>query len=120
MSLFELLFPENENPQVWVLVDPDTNPWQKQLDNICAAEAEGVSAVLIGGSFLVHDDFDQVVLDLKNVTSLPVILFPGSSRQVSRHDDGILFTSLLSGRNPQYLIGEQVMAAPQIIKMNLS
>ncbi len=86
-----------------------------------AAEAErvGVKAILIGGSFIAHDGFDEAVKAVKGQVRIPVVLFPGSSRQVSKFADGILFMSLLSGRNPQYLIGEQVMAAPIIKRLGL-
>jgi len=119
VSLYKQLFPDDNKSQVWVLIDPDSLPLPQLLENIVNAEEEGVSAILVGGSFIAHNDFDQIVEEIKNLTKLPVILFPGNSRQLSSHADGILFTSLLSGRNPQYLIGEQVMAAPLIFKMKL-
>ncbi|MBT3233153.1 MAG: geranylgeranylglyceryl/heptaprenylglyceryl phosphate synthase [Calditrichaeota bacterium] len=118
--LYQKLFPVDGKQQVWVLIDPDTLPLDQLIDRVCKAESEGVSAILIGGSFLSQDNFDNTVMEIKAACNIPVVIFPGSSRQLSKYADGILFTSLLSGRNPQYLIGEQVMAAPFIVKMGLA
>ncbi len=118
-NLTEVLFSQRTKTAVWVLLDPDSLATEKITQNVKSAEQGGASVFLVGGSFVSHDQFDKFVAAIKGVTELPVILFPGSSRQLSSHADGILFTSLLSGRNPQYLIGEQVMAAPRVIAMKL-
>jgi len=97
-----------------VLIDPDRlKPEEIQKLAIKSQEAE-VDGFLIGSSLLLTNRFDQAVKELKSSTSLPVIIFPGSAYQVSRHADAILFLSLISGRNPQLLIGEQVKAAPLV------
>ena len=119
MNIQEKLFPPNNVYQIWLLLDPDDRAPDTLADTATAAEEEGASVILVGGSFLSHDDFDSRVKLIKSSVSLPVVLFPGSSRQLSAHADGILFMSLLSGRNPQYLIGEQVMAAPIICRMGI-
>jgi len=118
--LYRRLFPAGGKPQIWVLIDPDTLPLQQLISRVRKAETESVSAILIGGSFLSQDNFDKTVKEIKGSCKIPVVIFPGSSRQLSQYADGILFTSLLSGRNPQYLIGEQVMAAPIIFQMGLA
>lgn len=119
MILKRQLFPETEPCGIWLLLDPDERtPGELALVASKAQEA-GVSAILIGGSFIANDGFNDAVKTIKASVTLPVILFPGSSRQLSPHADGILFTSLLSGRNPQYLIAEQVAAAPIICSMKL-
>ncbi len=102
-----------------MLLDPDSLPRRRLIQVATAAQQDGAVAILVGGSFLCKDDFGSVVRALKRAVNLPVVLFPGNSGQLSRYADGILFTSLLSGRNPQYLIGEQVMAAPIIRRMGL-
>jgi phosphoglycerol geranylgeranyltransferase len=119
VELKNILFPAKSGTRVWVLLDPDSLTIEKITQNVKSAEQGGASAFLIGGSFISDEQFDNCVIAVKAVTNLPIILFPGSSRQLSRHADGILFTSLLSGRNPQYLIGEQVMAAPRVMAMKL-
>ncbi len=119
MNLYEKIFPKDKNAGVWILADPDGHSLDTVVENVRIAEREGAAVILAGGSLLRDADFDHAVKTIKSSTSLPVVLFPGSSRQVSAHADGILFTSLLSGRNPQYLIGEQVMAAPVIMSIGL-
>ena len=118
MNTYKRLFPARGR-QVWVLMDPDALPLNQLIDQASSIEMEGASAILIGGSFLSRDNFDRTVREVKTACRIPVVIFPGSSRQLSRHADAILFTSLLSGRNPQYLIGEQVMAAPLIFNLGL-
>ncbi|MDP8241276.1 MAG: geranylgeranylglyceryl/heptaprenylglyceryl phosphate synthase [Candidatus Hatepunaea meridiana] len=119
MSLYRRLFPEDNQTRLWVLIDPDKAPHNELVKVAMNAEEGGASAILIGGSLLFNDAFDQVVQSIKRDVNIPVILFPGSSRQISRYADGILFMSLLSGRNPQFLIGEQVQAAPIISSIGL-
>ena len=102
-----------------VLVDPDgyTPDRLEQLIDI-ALDAD-VDAFLVGGSYLFSDRLDDTVLILKKTTDRPVILFPGSASQLSKYADGLLFLSLISGRNPQFLIEEHVRAAPVIKRMGL-
>ncbi len=90
----------------------------------CAARAElfeecGADAILVGSSFALKDRLDDVVEQLRSRSSIPVLLFPGSAHQISRHADGVLFLTLLSGRNPQFLAEEQVRAAPRVRECGL-
>lgn len=116
MPLYEkLLNIRDENGAgFFLLLDPDHPDRRNLLALAEAAESSGVDIILVGGSFLTSADFDACLADIKRATSLPVILFPGSSRQIARHADGVLFLSLISGRNPTYLIDEQVKGAPLI------
>ena len=98
----------------WVLLDPDDFLPGKAADIARQAEHSGADALLVGGSLIHTDHFDDFVQSIKKKSSLPVILFPGDSTQLSRHADAILFLSLISGRNPVNLIGEHVKAAPLI------
>ncbi len=118
-DLKDLLFPPSSPPGVWLLLDPDAQEPEELAQTAAEAEEAGVSAILIGGSFIDHDGFDEAVKAVKGRVQRPVLLFPGGSRQISRHADGVLFMSLLSGRNPQFLIGEQVMAAPLIKRLGI-
>jgi len=97
-----------------VLIDPDKGSIEKLTELAKTCEKQEVDGLLIGGSLLLSTRFDELVKAIKKAVSIPVILFPGSSRQISAHADAILFMSLISGRNPQNLIGEQVMAAPVV------
>ncbi len=102
-----------------VLIDPDT-PTDGQLEviveQINAAKAD---LIFVGGSLLVKDALDNCIEKIKAKTNIPTILFPGSVLQISEKADAILFLSLISGRNPDLLIGSQVIAAPYIKQSGL-
>src|SRR5690606_28171831 len=66
--------------------------------------------IFFGGSTYSGNDFDALIVALKNNIELPIFLFPGDYNQISENADGLLFLSLLSGRNPEYLIGQQIKA----------
>ena len=102
-----------------MLIDPDTTPPEQLFSLAESAARIGAAAILVGGSLVCNDDFDKAIRNIKSAVEIPVVIFPGNGRQISVHADGILFMSLLSGRNPQYLIGEQVHAAPIIRKLGL-
>ncbi len=98
----------------WVLLDPDDFSIEQAQNVARQSEENGVDALLVGGSLLHSNHFDFFVKSLKEAVSIPVILFPGDSTQLSRHADALLYLSLISGRNPVNLIGEHVKAAPLI------
>jgi putative glycerol-1-phosphate prenyltransferase len=103
----------------FVLLDPD-----KLIDNRLQAfvkhcEKSGVDAFLIGGSLLLNSSFEPAIDLVKRNTKLPVIIFPGDINQISNKADAILFLSVVSGRNPEHLIGKHVIAAPLIRKANI-
>ncbi|MGQ9817133.1 MAG: geranylgeranylglyceryl/heptaprenylglyceryl phosphate synthase, partial [bacterium] len=95
-------------PGIIALFDPDRMPDENVLKTAQFISDCGANAILIGSSLLKSEDFDGFVAKIKKVAKCPVILFPGAWHQVSRHADGIFFLSLLSGRNPEFLIGEHV------------
>lgn len=97
-------------PGVLALFDPDripVNNIKKLTEFVCE---QGVAGILVGSSLLVSPHFDKFVATVKKNTDKPVILFPGGSHQVSSCADAIFFLSLLSGRNSEFLVGEQVKA----------
>jgi phosphoglycerol geranylgeranyltransferase len=104
-----------------VLVDPDDfDP----SANSCRLFAELISAasidfVLVGGSLLTDDRFHETVHAIHQCVNVPVVLFPGSPAQLSNEADAVLFLSLISGRNPDLLIGQHVHAAASLKQMNL-
>jgi putative glycerol-1-phosphate prenyltransferase len=75
--------------------------------------------IFVGGSTDENHQTEKVVTTIKKVTSLPVILFPGDVNQITNKADGILFLSLLSGRNPEYLIEQQIKSVPILSKSDL-
>lgn len=106
--------------QFAILIDTDkTN--DKKLESLTKkAQKAGVDYFLTGGSFLTNDNFCNCIHILKNSSSIPVIIFPGSNFQLSDAADAILFLSLISGRNPEMLIGNHVLAAPYLKSLSLN
>lgn len=82
-------------------------------------EEAGADALLVGSSFSLEDRLEPVILALREGTSVPVILFPGSAHGLSGEADAVLFLTLLSGRNPQYLVEEQVRSAPAVRRLGI-
>ncbi|SCY76179.1 geranylgeranylglyceryl/heptaprenylglyceryl phosphate synthase [Flavobacterium caeni] len=102
-----------------ILLDPDKIDWDRLgvlMDRINQSPA---SHIFVGGSHVESNQIDHLVSALKEKCSLPVVLFPGNPSQISTLADGILFLSLLSGRNPDFLIGHQVQAAPLLKQSTL-
>jgi putative glycerol-1-phosphate prenyltransferase len=103
----------------FLLVDPDNIDPKKLPEFIRDATNAGTDAFLVGGSLMLSNEFDKTLSIIQENTKAPVIIFPGSVSQVSSEADAILFLLLISGRNPDYLIGNQVNAAPIIKRMEL-
>ncbi|MRR52017.1 MAG: geranylgeranylglyceryl/heptaprenylglyceryl phosphate synthase [Rhodocyclaceae bacterium] len=102
-----------------VLLDPDKLD-QKRIRQTGKLIAEsGADGILFGTSLMMSGRIDEQVKALKQASKLPVIIFPGSAYQVSKHADAILFMSLISGRNANLLIEEQVKAAPMVARSGL-
>ncbi len=102
-----------------VLLDPDRlGPTENAKLAALSAEA-GADAFLVGGSLSLAGTCGETIAAIRRAASLPVILFPGNAGFVAQEADAILFLSLVSGRNPQFLIGEHVIAAPRIREAGL-
>ncbi len=118
-SLLQSFFETGNKGVAW-LVDPDKIVHTEALLDFSWVSESNLDLILVGGSQLDRSNFDEVVLALKEISGdIPIVIFPGSHYQLSAHADAILFLSLISGRNPEYLIGQQVLAAPIIQKMEL-
>lgn len=102
-----------------VLIDPE----KIDLENIAIffekVHQSIATHIFIGGSTDENNQTENVVSEIKKITHLPVVLFPGDVSQISEKADGILFLSLLSGRNPEYLIEQQIKAAPILKNIHL-
>jgi len=98
----------------WILIDPEDVDPGRLPEFVNKAKDSDVDAFLVGASTLNSGSLDDTIKQIKNNCDLPVIIFPGSSEQVSEFADGILFLTLISSRNPDYLISEQVKGAPLI------
>jgi phosphoglycerol geranylgeranyltransferase len=97
-----------------VLIDPDKQDVEAAAAFAVQADKAGIDAFLVGSSLLMSDRFEAVIRRIKQLSALPVIISPGASSHLSRYADAVLFLSLISGRNPDFLIGEHVKAAPII------
>jgi len=102
-----------------VLIDPDALPPEKMPQFLQDCEAAGTDALFLGGSLMHVPWVDRYVQMLKQHTTLPIIGFPGSLTQISGHLDAMLYLSVISGRNPDYLFGQHVYAAPILRKLGL-
>ena len=120
-SLFELINRKRLNNEklFGVLIDPDS---YQDDELIAIAQLAGNSLVdffLVGGSMLIKDKLEKTIFLLREHSGLPVILFPGSTIQVSEAADALLLLSVISGRNAEMLIGNHVIAAPMLKKSRL-
>jgi putative glycerol-1-phosphate prenyltransferase len=100
--------------QLAVLVDPDKLSEKQLQETAVNAQQAGVDYIFVGGSLLINDNLYQSIKIVKDHCKIPVIIFPGNSYQLASNADAILFLSLISGRNPNMLIGMHVIAAPYI------
>lgn len=101
-----------------VLIDPDKVEDPGSLTRLLNLASENcVDFFLVGGSLITTTNLSEVIRQIKEAVNIPVVLFPGNSMQIDPGADAILFLSLISGRNPDLLIGQHVIAAP-ILKNN--
>lgn len=102
-----------------VLIDPDKVNALILDEIIELSVAAKVDYLLVGGSLVISNYLDECVQHIKQNCDLPVILFPGSPTQVSKYADALLYLSLISGRNPELLIGQHVVTAPFVKQSGL-
>lgn len=118
MTVLEII--KNTSSGIAILIDPDkfesTEKLSEYLDKVSIAQPD---FVFIGGSTVSKSDFQNCVRLTKEKIKVPVVIFPGASHQLSEHADAILFLSLISGRNPDYLIGHHIASVPELEKMNI-
>lgn len=111
---------KSKKGQVAVLIDPEKcKDKDRLLQLIERIEFARVNYIFIGGSTVSKEEFDTTIDFITDRVRIPVVIFPGSSEQISSKADGILFLSLLSGRNPDYLIGHHVQAARKLYEMDI-
>ena len=121
MNVYQSLLEKKRNGQksFAILIDPDkiiTASLNQLIDLAIEAKAD---YFLVGGSLVVSDNLDACIGTIKQQCSTPVILFPGSPSQISKHADALLYLSLISGRNADLLIGQHVISAPFVKKSGL-
>ena len=102
-----------------VLIDPDKVDQKKLINLVDIATKCCVDFFFVGGSLLTNDTLDNTIKTIKDNCIIPVILFPGNTMQINKKADALLLLSLISGRNPEMLIGKHVIAAPYLKASNL-
>lgn len=96
-----------------LLIDPDKVHDRASLQRLINVAIENeVDFFFVGGSLIVSDFLSSCISDIKSATDIPVILFPGNNQYIDLQSDAILYLSLISGRNPDLLIGQHVLSAP--------
>lgn len=116
MSIYQniLKSAKKNNKQLAILVDPDKTSPGKAAKMALECDSLKVDYLFVGSSILIDGNFDSCIKALRRSCKIPVVIFPGNNLQISSHANAILFLSLISGRNPEMLIGKHVIAAPQI------
>jgi putative glycerol-1-phosphate prenyltransferase len=106
--------------QLAVLLDPDSIESENELVKILSlCSIAKVDLILVGGSLITNGFWDKCIEIIKDQTNIPLLLFPGNIMQTHPKADAILFLSMISGRNPDLLIGKHVLAAPLLKKSGI-
>ncbi|MCB0513515.1 MAG: geranylgeranylglyceryl/heptaprenylglyceryl phosphate synthase [Bacteroidetes bacterium] len=108
---------KQDKKQIAILIDPDkvdASSLRKLVEATTSADF-----YFIGGSLLNEDNIEIIILELKKITQKPIVIFPGNGFQISKKADAILLLSLISGRNPELLIGQHVQFASILKNSNL-
>ena len=121
MNVYQSLLEKKKNGQkaFAILIDPDKVSAASLTALVDLALKAKADYFFVGGSLVVSDNLDTCILTIKQQTSAPIILFPGSPSQISKHADALLYLSLISGRNADLLIGQHVISAPFVKKSGL-
>lgn len=107
-----------QDREIGILIDPDK---VDHLDTILNYLTQtSINYILVGGSIITNGNLDETILKIKSKFKGSILLFPGDHTQISEHADGLLFLSLISGRNPDLLIGKHVLAAPKLKQSKLT
>jgi putative glycerol-1-phosphate prenyltransferase len=109
----------NNDKLLAILLDPDKLNCT-EIEKLCSKiNSSPATHIFVGGSIVENGKTELIVIELKKHISLPIVLFPGDVNQVTNEANGILLLSLLSGRNPEYLISQHIKAAPLLQKSDL-
>ena len=107
-------FTDTHGKKSAVLIDPDKTSVKSIRRMVDISLESGVDFFFVGGSLMTNDQLAGTIRALKQQDEIPVVIFPGSTLQIHPEADGILLLSLISGRNPDLLIGHHVIAAPYL------
>ncbi|MBN8640523.1 MAG: geranylgeranylglyceryl/heptaprenylglyceryl phosphate synthase [Flavobacteriales bacterium] len=118
-NIYSEIIASKDKKLLAILLDPDKLSVEKTVDLVSKINSSPATHIFVGGSSFEGNHLDELITTIKQNTNLPVVLFPGNPSQISNQADGILFLTLLSGRNPDYLIEHQINAVPFLKKTNL-
>jgi phosphoglycerol geranylgeranyltransferase len=122
-SIYSAFLKSKKNPETLgslvILLDPEKIELNNLALLISKIKNSPATHLFIGGSIVENNSIDTLIILLKREIDLPIVLFPGNPSQISNEADAILFLSLISGRNPDFLIGHQVNAVPVLRKSQL-
>lgn len=121
MNIYDVITSKNSKYQkkFAVLIDPDKTKSKNLLSLIASAAKAPVDFFFVGGSLLTDDTLDLTIRTIKDNCKIPAVLFPGNTMQINKNADALMLLSLISGRNPEMLIGNHVIAAPYLKASNL-
>ncbi len=121
MSVYQQLLDvkTNRGAGYLVLVDPDRWKLDEVEVFIKKINTSGADGIMVGSSIILGEGAQKKMKRIQEVATLPVILFPGNINQLTPHVDAVFFLSVISGRNPQFLIGDQVQGAPVVRELGL-
>lgn len=105
--------------KVALLIDPDDFAPEIFLNDFALLQSKYIDFIFVGGSLVTSNHMQEVVSLVKKHSNLPCVIFPGNAMQIDASADAILFLSLISGRNPEFLIGQHVVSAPIIKRSQL-
>ena len=110
----------SKKEKIWcVLIDPDKLHFDDVDNLISLINRSSCDFILLGGSLINHEKFSEYAKLITNVSTKPVIIFPGDNQQITKYADGLFLLSLISGRNSDLLIGQHVKSAFKIKATNL-
>lgn len=109
---------DRSRKKIAILIDPDRNTTETLSHVIQNCNSGAVDFIFVGGSLVIGNISDTITY-IKERTKIPVLIFPGNVIQISDKADAILFLSLISGRNPEYLIGQHVISAMSLKKSGI-
>lgn len=118
-NIYNAIITSKNQKLLAILLDPEKLTLDSLAPLVEKINASPATHILVGGSSFEGNHLDELIQTIKKNTDLPILLFPGNPSQISAEADGILFLTLLSGRNPDYLIEHQVNAVPFLKKTHL-
>lgn len=118
-QIYECICKERSQNQLAVLIDPEKEDLSQLQFKIQQIHKSKLTHIFVGGSTDADNRTESVIKSIKAHTDLPVVLFPGDTNQITPVADALLFLSLISGRNPDYLIDKQVEAIPKLLESEL-